>query len=658
MRNEPLMGVVALIIILALIIALSINVLRLSQALTEAYNPATVRVVISLPQVPNLYINILNLIASGRYNHALTILSYIGQSSISQLPGINYLNSEIEALVGQLVTVKDQVNESMYYLENYRVNESRALASSAMGSAEYAASTLASIQVRLESLICLLSMLGYLNNSNVIITPITTALVPGTLCQYLPTSLTLNNTATVIYDELGNYSHDALRILILSESLSKYKLVPTSITVNISNYIAPVGSSIELSGRLAAINGTGIENATILIYYTAYGKQQLLTNVTTGRNGYFNVNITLPFVYIDELSLTLQYLPPLFSMYEPSSKTVSVRLVYVNTTYLITIPSSVLWGTPLTITGWVSGPSGRVVNVVIGNNVYRAVTNEYGYFNATINTADLSPGTQQVLVFIEPKGLYSPANFTGYVMVSSLTPTLSIKLRGYAIVAGLPFTVMGFIAVNKSLVSPWTVIIAIGSLREVSSFSGNSFTAKLTLPITTLMGYYRLVMVLMPNPPYSGYTASIKVFVINPLELAVIAFMAIAIPIALVTRLPIKGAGRGEGAAETLMPNVKLLINEMNEVRGKLRSKEALLIYDTYSEILSHLLFRYRIRIERSTTLREILTMLRPHMSEDSYKAFIKATLSVERIIYANYEPSMEDVDEIMKLKDIIGGKP
>ncbi len=315
-------------------------------------------------------------------------------------------------------------------------------------------------------------------------------------------------------------------------------------------------------------------------------------------------------------------------------------------------------GYPLTITGWVSGPGGRVINIIIGNNVYSAVTNEYGYFNATIGTSSLSPGMQEVLVIIEPRGPYSPANFTGYVIINSLKPILSVKLHGYAVIAGLPFSVSGFIVANKSLGTPWTVVITIGGLEEVSSFSGDSFSEELKLPITTLMGYHHLIITLMPNPPYSGYTISIRVFVINPLELAVIVFMAIAIPFTLVTRLSISRAGKGRNIIEAAAPDVRLLIMELREVRSKLRSKEALIIYDTYSEVLSRLLARYKLRISRSMTLREILAMLRPYMSDDQYKAFTQATLSVERIIYANYEPGLEDVNEIMRLRDIIGGRP
>ncbi len=215
-----------------------------------------------------------------------------------------------------------------------------------MGSTEYAASTLTSIRNNLESLICLLSMLGYLNNSGVVITPITITLTQWIPCRYIPMSLSLNSTATIIYEELGNYSREALRMLILSESLNTYKLVPTRIIVNASNYIVPIGSSIELFGRLVMLNGTGgISNATILIYYMMSNGQQSM-NVTTGPNGYFTANITIPSIYMNELRLTLQYLPPLFSSYEPSSTTISVRLIYVNTTYLITIPPNVLWGVP------------------------------------------------------------------------------------------------------------------------------------------------------------------------------------------------------------------------------------------------------------------------------------------------------------------------
>ncbi len=130
MRNEPLIGVAILMIILSLTITLSVMVLRTSQSLTEAYNPTTIKAIIPLPQIPKFYISILNMIALGRYDNALLMLSYASQSAISQIPNTDYLNSEIESLINQLESIKGQINESMYYLESYNVSESRALASS------------------------------------------------------------------------------------------------------------------------------------------------------------------------------------------------------------------------------------------------------------------------------------------------------------------------------------------------------------------------------------------------------------------------------------------------------------------------------------------------------------------------------------------------
>ena len=656
MRSAPLIALTVLVIVLSLMMFISINILKTSEILTDAYNPATVKVAIPLGQIPNLYINILAMIASKDYENSIFTLNYIEQSPIMRLSVFNYLNIEMELLISNLELLNNQANEAMYYLKNYNINESKALASSLMGNAQYTAAVLSSIRNRLSSLICFLAMLGYLNKSSTIIIPIISELTPGELCQFLPMNLVLNQTATVIYNELENYSNESLYILRLTEFLSTRNLTTTRIIVYQNNYIALVGSNITISGRLIMFNGTGIDNATIFIYYD--GQRQPLINITTGPDGYFTTNLTLPLVYTDEIKITLQYAPSSSSQYMSSSAIILVRLLYTNTTYLVVMPSNVTWGEPLNISGWVNGPSGRVVNIVIGGHVYSVLTSNGGYFNASISTLNLNPGIQQILIVVEPKGPYAPARFTGYTVINTLQPTLNIKLRSYTLIAGFPFKIYGFINVNKTASSPWTVITIIGNVEHMIKINNASFYEELTPPITMLMGYYNITVILMPNPPYSGYTVILNVFVINPLELIVVISIFIVALIALVTKLPTTKTNRIEKIPEALSsPDVKLLISELKDIRSKLKGKETLLIYDMYNDVLNQLLTKHKLRITGSMTLREILSILKQYMRDDHYKILTQATLNIEKIIYANYEPSKEDIEEIMRLRSIIGEK-
>ncbi|MDT7863822.1 MAG: hypothetical protein RQ877_05405, partial [Vulcanisaeta sp.] len=101
------------------------------------------------------------------------------------------------------------------------------------------------------------------------------------------------------------------------------------------------------------------------------------------------------------------------------------------------------------------------------------------------------------------------------------------------------------------------------------------------------------------------------------------------------------------------IPGVKLMVMELKNIRERLRG-EALIIYDMYVDILNRLLEKYKLKPSESSTLREIMTLLGKYMDYERYGAFMKATMDIERIIYANYTPTGYDIQEFQKLRDFI----
>jgi hypothetical protein len=652
MVNKALLGLTMLMISLASLLTATIIVTREYETSISTYNPHTLSAHLSITEVPYIYIETLDLVVTHDYGYAYYIINYISQTSLASLGITNSLNSETQQLMNQLQQLSDLVNESTYYLYTYKLNESRTLAEDALGISNDAVHTLSTIQYNLESLNYLLTMLGYIDSGETVLTPITARLV-----QITPTSLnntlymTINRTVTELYDEILNYKNESLRVIILSQQEAmKYKPIPTRLIVNVSSYYTTPGSTVLVSGRLTMRNGTGIGNALINIYYLYEGLHELASAVTD-KQGYFSVNVTIPQVYVGRLPIMVSYTPPPGSYYEGSTTFLVMGILYVNTTYLVSIPTQVIWGQQLNITGWINGPGGREVVVLINGINHTATTNNDGYFNISISTANLSPGNYTLVMHIMPKGQYAPANAMLYLSIMAFKPSISIEVSKY-VIAGLPLNFAVNIHVNTTVTSQWVLTAMIDGEEVMKSFSGTAVRGSIKLPITLWMNYYGLTIYVAPNPPYSGYETMIRLFVINPLELAIIIFIITATPIMVITKAPSEREGVTTHRSVSI-PGVKLMVMELKNIRERLRG-EALIIYDMYVDILNRLLEKYKLKPSESSTLREIMTLLGKYMDYERYGAFMKATMDIERIIYANYTPTGYDIQEFQKLRDFI----
>jgi len=651
MLESRLLGIVMLIIILGLSLVIAIIIVNTYERLPETYNPATISPSVDLVKLPMVYIHVLRLIASGNYDEANAIIDYLAQSSLSNFQFVKSMNNELSTLMALLAELKYSIGMSTQYLSKYEINESRYFANETLIIGESTSYSLMQVNSSLNSMIYFLTILGYLNSTNIILTPITASLTINTqLMPSNPLMKELNSTVAIINEEISEITDKAWHIL--KQNSSQLTPILVKITANASDYFVTIGSAITIGGKLEMLNGTGIGNATVSIYYVYEGSHLLATTITKP-DGYFAVNITVPQAYTSKLPLIINYTPPT-PMYEPSQTMLILNVLYLNTTYLITIPSEIIWGEPLNITGWASGPGYRNVTVIINNEGFESVTDLHGYFNLSINTASINPGNYSVVVLISPKELYAPVNATYSVAIKAYKPSVSIKVNKY-VISGIPFTLTIQLR-NVTVSSPWTINVFTNNGEYSKSFSGNSTTIELSLPITTWMGHYYLAIELMPNPPYEGYETTISVFAINPVELSVIIFIIAAVPIAIFLKTPSKGGEAPSRSYEVLSPNITLLFKELRYARNRLSSKEALLMYDIYMELLNRLITKYKLKVTESTTLREVLNGLGNYMDPNVYGMFMKATLAIEKVIYANYMPSIEDVNEMIKIRDAIGG--
>ncbi len=200
-----------------------------------------------------------------------------------------------------------------------------------------------------------------------------------------------------------------------------------------------VGSPVTVYGVLTTINGVPIPNATINIYVGSDYVGRALTNVY----GQYSLTFTMPpQIYVSNINLTAIYNPPLGSNYLPSEATVQVNVAFNTTSLTANYTNHVMWGEPINMSGYVSGPPIRQVIISVdGVDVSTYTVNNE--FSVMISTGNMTPGNYSITIYAPPVGPYSPAYMVGSVSVNSVVENITISTN-YLAIAGLPITLRGF----------------------------------------------------------------------------------------------------------------------------------------------------------------------------------------------------------------------
>lgn len=649
-------GFAILIIMLMSLVFVSITIVKHYLNTINVYNPNNVKVHVGISQLPTIYINILNYIAQNNYTEANELMNYLSASPLQNLEITSSISNEISALITQITLLNELYTTGIQELRQQNVNESMLMFSQTLIITAQLENTLSYIQRDMGNLIYFLTVTGYLNSGGDVLNPLTAKFLPSNpLNLNLTYILILNKTINKIYLKVNNTYSNALNNIKNIQSriiiLNKYNKTTISAWSD-TRYVIP-GLTVGVYGVLKNSEGVGIGNATLTIYYNNRGRYYPIANVTTNATGYFSTYITIPQFYGDRLILLISYVPQNDSGYAPSNQYLVFNVLYANTVITVSLNNNVIWGEPLNISGWVNGPSNRTIEILIDGKVISTTTSEDGTFNLSISTLFLKSGSYVMTIYAEPKGAYAPAYLNETISVIALPATLSVSTNKY-VVAGVPFKIVGIIPMNKSLGGPWKLIITIGTVGEIITTTNSDFDTEITLPLLIQTGNYVINVTLLPNPPYSGYTTLINVFVINPIEVAAITFVIALIPAMIVVKLP-RESNEPKREIAILPPDIKPIVELIYDVKNKIRSKVALLVYENYINTLNKLINKYNVTVDRSMTLREIVEELSPFLNEATYKTLLSINDFVEKILYGNYTPSSNEVDSVNRSMKIVG---
>jgi hypothetical protein len=611
------MRVLYLALVSMLIIAITIYLSHVIPGIATIPNPLNERLRVDITDALELYITALGLNALGNYTGAMYILHALNATSAvkaSQL--LSELHAHEVMLTDYMVRLESVYNEVLELVSMGNYSGARYFA--------------------LEGLILDSEANKELNQ----ILSIITTVAPNETGRAM-------SMAEEVRARLISMNNTFLEILANN-------LIATNLTITVEPNETTVGGSAMVFGRLLAENGSAIPNGAIAIYVDG----ELAGSAITNSMGYYETAITIPYIYTANTQVMAVYNPPPGSRYLPSRATANITLLFNETALSINYTGSVLWGEPIIISGFVSGPPSREVLVSIGG-INESITTVNNVFNVSISTRDLKPGNYTVFVYVEPNGTYAPTSYGGTVSINALLASPSITYSG-SVIAGFPVIVSGS-------VSPWvsnlTITVSLAGSAITLNLTSPNFTVEMPTSILLGMGRHSITIAISPRPPIAPGHYYYSVFVINPLEIALPAVIILA-PI-LMVRAGIlrvrRSMGVGVGTQDLQVPSTSIAVvigggkptTRVEEVErrivssaptGKISIGPVREIVRAMAQAISSVSRKTGVEFRVTNTRREYLRSVSSKLSPEEYTAFAELTGLTEYALYSPYVPTENDV--------------
>ena len=423
---------------------------------------------------------------------------------------------------------------------------------------------------------------------------------------------------------------------LISKLASSSSAMNTTLTINLTSGSATVGSTIMAYGRLTLPNGTGLGGQLILV--TVNGR--VIASAVTNSTGFYTVNITLPYIYVNETSVKALFIPVNKGL-AGSTAEATVRLLFNETRLVIHVNGTVVkWGDYLLIWGNVTGGN-RSITVMVGGLSFNA-TSINGRFNLTIPTSVLRPSNITLLIYVKPNLTYSPAERALNITVVGVRP--SIRLSGTVLLAGLTSTIR--ISIKPLVKGNLTLLVNLGPLRRTVVVNSPTATIPIRLPLTLGMGFATLNVTITPNPPIEGVAATVRVLVVNLAQLAILAALA---PAALVAVRLTRGVRHRAPVTQTpVAVTVETVVKPLRQPipSARLSDPRVKAILDSLAKAITAVGAATGIAFGGGLTLREYLALVSGRLTDGEVVKGLNGLIALaEEALYSPRLPTDSDVD-------------
>ena len=429
----------------------------------------------------------------------------------------------------------------------------------------------------------------------------------------------------------------------------------TFLSIYVNSSEVWVGRSIEVNGRLYTEN-VSLSNRTI--YIDVMGRRYSLE---TDLDGYYNITIVVPYVYVDGLFVRVFYIPigPDLGNYTPANNETWVKLIYISTKASLNVDEYSYPGLPLNISISVSPSVPKLYrnvsvymdDVLIG----RYKVDDKGLSISYPLPSDISIGQHIISVYVEAYREYSPVKLHKASIVTYVGIKFRVAIYPNPVLYPLSKIVIHGCAIDMfgHPISHEAVKIYMGeeSLDTYTDGLGN-FSIEANPPFSLVSASIRIV--LSPSKPW--YTISMRIVTLYVINLYLILLIVLCLGVAVylldrrlrrrLVKPPIKEVRR---VRPKVVEDVVLPILKVRRVRGERYVNSVLDMYYSAVDIFS----RFVEPPRRDETLREYFDRIDRILGE-AREAFWSLTLLAEYTLYSGRGVDEKAVDEARRYYDLV----
>lgn len=416
------------------------------------------------------------------------------------------------------------------------------------------------------------------------------------------------------------------------------EIYETRLTIQVDKYRVWVGSTIRVSGYLESIHPLGNRNISIYI------EDKHIATAVTNSEGYFSREITIPYIYREEVKLYASFTPlgsDIGRFKSSTSNIVKIKLLY--TTPIIKAFIDRSYVKPLDKIYLVGLIEPRVPEVYVkAFNKHSTINvNSTGWFNTTLTVPDsIDEGTYTIIVGSYSLNTIAPSETTLKLTVYRLPSILTIKPPLIAL-SGFKTRLTGLALGGETPLGEANITLEIhGQTYLVATDSQGLFVIDIQTPHTVNTGFHIVKAILNPKEPW--YRIAIveeSIFTLNPYMASAPIILAL---ILLKTTIP-----KRRWEAE---------ITPSTPIREPIKEAKPLPvgIARIYFEAVDIIMRITGIEMKPYNTIREYLTIVGEFL-DGITDQFRELSYMAEAYLYGGIEP---DMDKAMNLlKDIKGFK-
>jgi len=443
--------------------------------------------------------------------------------------------------------------------------------------------------------------------------------------------------------------------LTVQYETQKGELISVELSLGVTPISVFVGDNITASGRLTA-DGKPLANRKLTL---------LLDNepmvITTGPNGSYATNITIPYKYISTMTLLAEYEPQDsdLGIYQPcKSQPVVINTSFYPTSLELSAPRTGYPGLPITISGKVGStdsPVARTVQVLL-DDTRLAEEITQGQFDIQITVPLQVPmGAHSLTVIVIPHEVYSGTSKGLMINITKIPIQAEIQNPRFALIPK-SIEVSGKVRYGQDPLSDaWVELTFKDSSTTVKTSTDGSFSAIIDTSFDlSLISPQELGITIEPSDPrYSPLQVTRRIITINLtiIGLVLVAFVSLGLLVFKVAKTRLSGQREQIAIPEAglqkpfVVPPVPGAGNELSTTRGRVLS--------AYRDGLGIVMKITGILIAPHTTLREFLNTAATQLPT-ALKPFTELTLTAENALYSDRELDESTATKAEQLAAII----